>query len=606
MVRPKGNLSRGHLRAIVLLIAASALLVVLRMPWSPASGALARFASLSHVSPDMADRLGYVLIVPFGALVVVFFRLTLGINLLGPFRSILIAMAFLATGFSLGLVFLTLVVGVILAIRPMLKRIELPYFGRVSVILSAVAGIIVAATLVAAWFDIDLLRRVAHFPIVALCLTGEGMASKLDKEGTAASLWRGGMTVLVAVLIAAICRIPGVDRLLLSCPELLLLQVVSIVLISEYLDLGLLSGLNPRSVPQAAAGGEATAPDAAPGPAADGSAASIRPGGSRSVEGLRVALVHDGGAATASARGVAVHLQARGHCVELLTPGATSCELARFLEPAPPPQPVSAQRPRGVVVSLAGDDHGRDAAAIHREAALEAAGILCVGGGALGRAVTLDRIVLRGLLRDAGVPTPRSLVSRHPDEGAGELCFPLRVLAGLNGSRSAAIVDDRRELALAVTEVISASGRAALVEECVSGREVSIALLGNDPVEAFPPVEPAAPGRGFRRAAMHEALCSRFQGIARRAFAACHGRDLGRVDFLIDRRGNAHVVDVSVLPALDPGGSFAAAAECAGLGFATLLARIVEVALQRAADAGRAARGAQAPIPATTLLDAVC
>jgi hypothetical protein len=193
----------------------------------------------------MHHRVTYILFVPFGATLVVFFRLFLGIRLLGPFRSILIAVAFQITGIPLGLGFLAVVTGVIVAIRPRIKAIHLPYFARVSIILSAVALIMIIALLSSAWLDIDALRRMAYFPIFALSLTAEGFARTLSKEGLKSATWRGFMTAFVAVLITLISQIVGFRNLFLYYPELLIIQIGCIMVIAEFFDLRLLQHLNP-------------------------------------------------------------------------------------------------------------------------------------------------------------------------------------------------------------------------------------------------------------------------------------------------------------------------------------------------------------------------
>jgi len=193
----------------------------------------------------MNHRIAYILFVPFGATVVVFFRLVLGIRLMGPFRSILIAIAFQITGILPGLVFLAMVIGVVVLIRPQAKAIKLPYFARVSVILSAVASIMILALLSGAWLDIESLSRLAYFPIIALCLMGEGFAKTLSKEGLKSAVWRGTATVFVAIIITLFSRIDGFRSTFLYYPELLLCQIGCIVVISEFFDLRLLSFLNP-------------------------------------------------------------------------------------------------------------------------------------------------------------------------------------------------------------------------------------------------------------------------------------------------------------------------------------------------------------------------
>jgi len=97
------------------------------------------------------------------------------------------------------------------------------------------------------WLEMKLVERVAYFPIVVICLTAEGFARTLLKEGWGSALWRGGMTALVAVLIALLSGISLVSELLAAFPELLLAHVGVIILIAEFFDWRLLERFNPSA-----------------------------------------------------------------------------------------------------------------------------------------------------------------------------------------------------------------------------------------------------------------------------------------------------------------------------------------------------------------------
>lgn len=248
----KGNLSGKQKLALGLLFALPLIVVIGKWSMLPTSGLFLRVFSLADIPNKMQTRVAYILFVPFGATLVVFFRLVLGIRLLGPFRPILIAIAFQITGILPGLIFLAMVVGMVVAIRPQTKAIRLPYFARVSVILSAVASIMILVLLSGAWLDgshgwmdIESLCRLAYFPIIALCLTGEGFARTLSQEGRKSAVWRGATTVLVAILITFLSQINGLRSMFLYFPELLMSQIGCIVVIAEFFDLRLLSRLNP-------------------------------------------------------------------------------------------------------------------------------------------------------------------------------------------------------------------------------------------------------------------------------------------------------------------------------------------------------------------------
>ncbi len=245
----KGNLSARQQWVLALLFVLPLAVMVAKSSVLPTSGFLMRYASVGRLPEDMQQRVRYILFVPMGAMLVVLFRLTLGIRVLGPFRSILIAVAFQITGIAPGLMFLGLVTVAVVLVRPVLKSIRLPYFGRVSVLLSTVAAIMMLALLSSAWLKAEPLRSLAYFPIVVLCLTAEGFARTLVKEGARSAVWRGGMTALVAVLITLLSRVPGFGALLGRHPEILVAQIGAIVVIAEYFDLRLLQGLNPSPVP---------------------------------------------------------------------------------------------------------------------------------------------------------------------------------------------------------------------------------------------------------------------------------------------------------------------------------------------------------------------
>lgn len=248
MPSSRGNLKGGRKWGVLLLFLLPLALIAFKQAGLAGSDTIRDAVSLTGMPEDVQDRIGYVLFVPLAAVIVVFFRVTLGIRLLGPFRSILLALAFHMTGIGMGLFFLLLVVGMIVLIRPVLREIQLPYFGRVSVVLSAVAIIIMCVMVAGRWFQLDNLQQVAYFPIVVLCLTGDGFARTFYKEGMRSALWRGAATAAVAVLITLLWSIPGFVNLLIRFPELLILEVGLIIVIAELFGFRLFQNVNPLPI----------------------------------------------------------------------------------------------------------------------------------------------------------------------------------------------------------------------------------------------------------------------------------------------------------------------------------------------------------------------
>lgn len=220
------------------------LLALGKLDASPASGALREHVSLNAMSPELRDKVADILFVPVGALVVVTFRLTLGLRVLGPFRSVLLAFAFLATGIAIGIGFLIVTVAALVLARPLIKALRLPYFGRISVMLSLVAIAIGAGALVGSWVY-PKLEEVAYMPVVVVCLVGEALARAVRREGARSGLWRATVTVAAAATVALLASLQPLRDLLLGDPELVFVPIAAIVVVSSFLDFRLLAPLNP-------------------------------------------------------------------------------------------------------------------------------------------------------------------------------------------------------------------------------------------------------------------------------------------------------------------------------------------------------------------------
>ncbi len=226
----------------------------------------------------------------------------------------------------------------------------------------------------------------------------------------------------------------------------------------------------------------------------------------------------------------------------------------------------------------------------HVPAFLEMAGVPYTGSAPLGHALSLDKVVTKTVIADAGANLSR-------------LRFPVVVKprheSTSNGLRLAYTPE---EAADAVAEAVATFRQAALVEEYVAGREVSVSLLGNgDGLEVLPVVEldfGERPGRLVTRedkfhrvpdeparicpAPIDDLLLERLRRSATQTFLACHCRDYARVDIRIDDRGVPHVLEINSMASLSPNGTFAAAAQAAGYDYPAMVQQVLSVARARA------------------------
>ena len=74
------------------------------------------------------------------------------------------------------------------------------------------------------------------------------------------------------------------------------------------------------------------------------------------------------------------------------------------------------------------------------------------------------------------------------------------------------------------------------------------------------------------------------QAAALRAFQAVLGRDYGRVDVMVNPRGEPMVLEVNTLPGMTETSLLPKAAAAAGLSYAELCQRMIDLALSRKAN----------------------
>ena len=123
------------------------------------------------------------------------------------------------------------------------------------------------------------------------------------------------------------------------------------------------------------------------------------------------------------------------------------------------------------------------------------ANLPCVGAGILGSAVGMDKDVMKRLLRDAGITIARFVTlhqgKRPPDFAAltADLGTPLFVKpANLGSSVGVSRVKNGDEYRAALAAAFEYDTK-VVVEECIVGREIECAVLGNAEPQASVPGE---------------------------------------------------------------------------------------------------------------------
>ncbi|MEX1006260.1 MAG: D-alanine--D-alanine ligase family protein, partial [Acidimicrobiia bacterium] len=253
-----------------------------------------------------------------------------------------------------------------------------------------------------------------------------------------------------------------------------------------------------------------------------------------------------------------------------------------------------------VVLPLLHGPYGEDGTV---QGLFELADLPYVGSGVLGSAVAMDKIMMKRAFVAVQLPTPRHLSFRDGhdlgafvDEIERELGYPCFVKpanmgssVGVSKATNRAELDDACAVALGFDEWI-------LAEEAIAGREIELAVLGDDPPEVSVPGEVVPGDEFYSYADKYESEAAELlapapltaeqtrqaQELAVRAFEACRCEAMARVDLFFEESGRGFLVnEVNTIPGFTPISMYPRLWEVSGVGYPQLIDRLIELALAR-------------------------
>jgi D-alanine-D-alanine ligase len=254
---------------------------------------------------------------------------------------------------------------------------------------------------------------------------------------------------------------------------------------------------------------------------------------------------------------------------------------------------------------------GNDALEMHVTAVLDLLGVRFTGTGPRGMALRGDKATAKKLLAFHDVPCPDyARFDKDQLEFAGKMRFPMFVKPlhrdASVGIDESSLVNDYASLMERINYIHTQLNDTALVEAYIEGREFYVSILGNHPRQALPLIEldfgrmPDGRPHIYGREAKFEEDSPQFAGtnaiiatdlppevrnrilkVGLEAATVLQVEDYARVDIRLSTDGIPYVVEVNANPYLEQTAAFALAALQEGMGYKTLINRIVEIAWQR-------------------------
>jgi D-alanine-D-alanine ligase len=249
--------------------------------------------------------------------------------------------------------------------------------------------------------------------------------------------------------------------------------------------------------------------------------------------------------------------------------------------------------------------HGRDGEDGTVQELLEILGIPYTGSGVLACSRTIDKVLTKHLLVEAGLPTPEFFSfneTAFERLGAGQtlpaieerLDFPIVVKPARGGSAlGIKFARDAGDVPGALVNAFSYDDR-VLLERHVTGRDLAVSIVNGTPlpiVEAVPVEEDFYDFEARYEIGRTRFVCpaelpadasSRASAIALAVYKllGCYG--FARVDLMLEEAtGDLYVLEANAIPGLTETSLLPQAADAAGVGFDSVVERVLELAFER-------------------------
>lgn len=228
-----------------------------------------------------------------------------------------------------------------------------------------------------------------------------------------------------------------------------------------------------------------------------------------------------------------------------------------------------------------------------------------VGSGVLGSAMALNKKISKSIYRSVGLQVPEDVILKRGETIEGEI-YPKRlgkkvvVKPVAEGSSLGISICESKEALLKGIEKAFLHDEEVIVEEYVSGRELTCCVTGNLDLETLPLIEIApnpsydffdyeakyTPGATSEicPAELDEGVARAARECAKLAHRALQCEVWSRTDMIV-RKEEVYVLETNTVPGMTPNSLFPLAARTAGLSMADLLDRLVMLSLN-SADSG--------------------
>ncbi len=176
----------------------------------------------------------FILLVPVGALLVIFIRVVIGVRTAGTFMPVLLSIAFIQTSLLNGVAIFLLILAIGLWVRSYLSKLDLLLVSRIAAVVVIVVILMSGISIVSYRLGIEQALTITFFPMVIIAWTIEHMSILWEDDGPVEVLVQTAGSLAVAIVCYMAMTNHYIEHWMFNFPELLLVLLGSIIMLGHY------------------------------------------------------------------------------------------------------------------------------------------------------------------------------------------------------------------------------------------------------------------------------------------------------------------------------------------------------------------------------------
>lgn len=190
--------------------------------------------SIYNLPVNEQNTLKWLSIFPLAILIVVLMRNVIGIQTMGTFTPMLLALSLIKTGLGAGLLIFAAIIGIGLLLRTILSKLNLLLVPRISAVVIFVILLMQLFTIIGYQFKIEIAQSAVFFPIIIMAWIIERASITWEEDGAKNAGKEILYSVLVAILTYFVVASDYIRHIMFAFNELNLVILSIVMLLGTY------------------------------------------------------------------------------------------------------------------------------------------------------------------------------------------------------------------------------------------------------------------------------------------------------------------------------------------------------------------------------------